>query len=485
MTNPTPTTIVIFGASGDLTYRKLIPALYHLHGKGRLSDDYRVIGLARSPLSDDEFRERTRAGTQKFAGSQYDAGKWDLFAQRVHYYPFDMTQSGAYAGLGEYLSSLEKGDTNRLYYLATSPNFFPVAIQHLGEAGLVDEARGWRRVIIEKPFGHDLATAQALNTTVHKYLAEEQVYRIDHYLAKETVQNILVFRFGNTIFEPLWNRNYIDHVQITAAEQVDVGHRGGYYDGSGVLRDMFQNHLLQLLSLVAMEAPASFDADALRNEKAKALAAVRPIPSDDFARQVVVAQYRGYRDTEEVAPGSRTPTYAAIQLHLDNWRWQGVPFYLRSGKALAEKTTEIVIKFKAPPHVMFPLPPDQQIRANMLSICVQPDEGIHLRFEAKVPDTPAEMRSVDMDFHYEDDFGEIAIPEAYERLLLDALRGDPSLFTRADGIEQAWRIIDPILQVCEAGQLIKTVEYEKGSWGPAEADAMLHRDRRHWQLGCG
>jgi len=308
-------------------------------------------------------------------------------------------------------------------------------------AGLAAETEGWRRVIIEKPFGHDEASARALNRSIHQVLKERQIYRIDHYLGKETVQNILVSRFANTIYEPLWNRNYIDHVQITVAETVGVGSRAGYYDGVGVLRDMFQNHILQLLTLVAMEPPASFDAEALREEKVKVLKAVRPIPQQEVAANSVRAQYRGYREEAGVAPDSQTETYAAVRFHIDNWRWQGVPFYLRSGKRLATKASEITIQFKRPPHLMFPLTAGEVIEPNVFTLCLQPDEGIHLRSQAKVPDTVAEMHTVNLAFHYRDSFGDNPLPEAYERLLLDALHGDASLFTRGDQARRTicWR----------------------------------------------
>jgi glucose-6-phosphate 1-dehydrogenase len=345
---------------------------------------------------------------------------------------------------------------------------------------MADEREGWRRVVVEKPFGSDLASAQALNHAIHAVFAEHQVYRIDHYLGKETAQNILFFRFANTIFEPVWNRRYVDHVQITVSETVDVGYRAGYYDQAGVWRDIFQNHLLQLLALVGMEPPASFDADLVRNEKAKVLSAIRPIPLED----TVSAQYQGYCDLEGVAPDSRTPTYAALRLFIANWRWQGVPFYLRSGKALAGKTTEIVIRFQCPPHVMFDLPADHELTPNILSLCIQPDEGIHLKFQAKVPGSDQEMRSVDMDFHYRSSFGG-ELPDAYERLLLDALEGDAALFARSDEIELAWRLIDPVVEGWEAPDAPPLPTYAPGGWGPAEADELLARDGHHWRLGCG
>lgn len=350
---------------------------------------------------------------------------------------------------------------------------------------MLTEEEGWRRVVIEKPFGSDLASARALNGSIHAVLQENQVYRIDHYLGKETVQNILVARFANTIFEPVWNRNYIDNVQITVAETVGVGSRARYYDKAGVLRDMFQNHLIQLLTLVAMEPTSSYNADALRDEKLKVIRAIRPIRAAEVQQHSVVGQYRGYLQEANVQPGSRTPTYAMLQFFIDNWRWQGVPFYLRSGKKLADKVSEIIIQFKKPPHMIFPMNGDLEGSSNMLSICLQPDEGIHLRFEAKVPDTVAQTRSVNMNYHYRDEFGPQSIPEAYERLLLDVISGDASLYTRADQTELSWELFDPIINGWQNPSVPPPLEYEPGSWGPAQSHQFLAADGRQWEQVCG
>lgn len=485
MNNNLPISIVIFGASGDLTERKLIPSLFNLFLKERMPKQFRIVGYGNTAFTDEQFRTHLEEGMKEFASYKYSEKEWNDFASNLAYQQGRYTDLADFKRLGNFLKDWEKEAGNRIYYMATPPGVFPNIIDLLGLTGQLDEKNGWRRVVIEKPFGTDLESARSLNQQIHKGLNERQIYRIDHYLGKETVQNILVSRFANTIFEPLWNRNYIDHVEITVAEQVGVEHRARFYDQVGILRDMFQNHLLQLVSLVAMEPPVSFDASALRNEKVKVLSAIQPMKEKDVPRRTVRAQYKGYREEEGVNKESMTPTYAAVRLQIDNWRWQGVPFYLRSGKCLKEKLSQVTIEFKEPPHLLFPNS-DSLMKPNMLVLYLQPDEGMHLRFEAKEPDTVSKMRSVDMEFHYADSFGKTAIPEAYERLLLDTITGDASLFTRADEVETAWGIIDPILRVWEDPSAKQPLaSYEPGSWGPKEADELLAQELRKWSMWDG
>ncbi len=474
----------IFGASGDLTSRKLIPALYELFRKQRLPQDTKIVGSSRTHFSDEEWRTALAKTTAEFVGKNFDPAVWQQFAQNVHYQAGDIQQAEDYTALSHRLDQLEGGTkSTRVYYLATAPQFYGPAVAQLGAAGLADQARGTRRIVIEKPFGTDLATARQLNVEVHKVFQEEQVYRIDHYLGKETVQNIMVLRFANAIFEPIWNRNYVDHVQITVAEEVPVGRRGGYYDPAGVLRDMFQNHLLQLLMVTAMEPPVRYEAEAVRDEKVKVLQAIQVPTAEMVAHDSVRGQYRGYRQEPGVAPDSQTATFAALRLGIDNWRWQGVPFYLRSGKVMSCRTTQIVIQFRSPPHMVFDSGSSRTCDANRLVIQIQPAEGIQLLLQSKVPDAGMKLRMTDLDFSFRKEFHR-EIPDSYQRLLLDTLQGDASLFARADEVEAAWTVIDPILATWRESGKPELVTYEPGAWGPVEATQWMEDQGRNWFDTC-
>lgn len=476
-------TIVIFGASGDLTSRKLIPALYSLFKKDKLDEVVRIVGVSRSRFEHEQFRDSLRQVASKFAGKLFDDETWNDFSQHVYYHAGDITVAEDFEGLAKFLAEIEQGEeVGRVYYLSTMPQLYEVAIEQLGAAGLSDDTDGFRRVIIEKPFGTDLATAHALNDSIHKVFREDQIYRIDHYLGKETVQNIFALRFANSIFEPIWNRNYVDHVQITVAEEVVVGRRAGYYDSAGIMRDMFQNHLLQLMMITAMEPPPKYDAALVRDEKVKVLHSVRKMTGADFASDTVRGQYKGYLQEEGVPPGSETETYAALKLYCDNWRWKGVPFYLRSGKGMSCRTTQIVIQFRHVPHILF----GEKTRTpvgNRLVIQVQPAEGIQLHFESKVPESDMKTRTSTLDFDFNQTSGG-DMPDAYQRLLLDALLGDASLFARSDEVELAWGIIDPILAAWRSPASPPLCQYETGLWGPSEANEWMADQKREWFDVC-
>jgi glucose-6-phosphate 1-dehydrogenase len=490
-----PCAMVIFGASGDLTKRKLIPALYNLRRNGLLSDDFVVLGVARQPLSDDEFRVRVDEDLGA-CDEPKDQACHDWLLERVYYLGGDVEQPATYLAIRERLESLDaayRNGGNYLFYLAVAPTLFPPVIANLGNAGLTDEAPGhWRRVVIEKPFGQDLTSARALNRDIATVLKESQIYRIDHYLGKETVQNILAFRFGNGVFEPIWNRRYIDHVQITAAETVGVEGRGGYYDKSGALRDMVPNHLFQLITLTAMEPPSSFKADAVRDEQSKVLRAMQPYTPEEVLRRTVRGQYGpgvingkphpGYREEPNVEPQSHTETFVALKVYIDNWRWADVPIYLRTGKCLPKRETTIAIQFKRPPFMLFRDTPVEQLDPNRLVLHIQPDEGIALSFGAKVPGPQLRLGNVDMSFDYGDYFGSEP-STGYERLLYDCMTGDATLFQRVDMVEAGWTVVEPILDVWKALPARDFPNYSAGSWGPRDAEVLMERSDREWYNG--
>lgn len=480
-----PHTIVIFGASGDLTSRKLVPAIYNLMRCGKLPEETRIVGMSRTPLSDEQWREMLEESTRKFIpAARFDPETWAAFAERIHYQPGDIGVDDDFATLKARLAELEGStETTRVYYLATAPRFYEPAVEALGRHGMAEESQGPRRIVVEKPFGTDLTTAKHLNACLHDVFHENQVFRIDHYLGKDSVQNLLALRFANTIFEPVWDRRYIDHVQITVAEEVAVGRRGAYYDTAGVLRDMFQNHLLQLLMITAMEAPAKYRADTVRNEKVKVLDAIRVLKPNEIFNASVRGQYVGYRHEPGVAEHSQTATFGGIRLEIDNWRWQGVPFYLRSGKQMSCRTTQIVISFRQPPLQLFSGGIPGHGEGNRLVIQIQPAEGIQLHFHTKVPGAGMRLRMTDLDFTYSEEF-EDRLPEAYEPLLLDVMQGDASLFARADEVEKSWQIIDPFIEAWRDPAAPRIDLYEPGEWGPAESYRWMEEQGRSWFDTC-
>jgi glucose-6-phosphate 1-dehydrogenase len=485
-----PCTMVIFGATGDLTKRKLVPSLMNLAKDGLLDQNFAVIGVAIQPMSDEDFRKKVESDIAELDPEVLNFENWKWFKKRIYYISGDFADPKTYAALKAKMEEVDGKHTckrNGLFYLATAPSFFGKVTAMLTDAGLTQESGYFRRIIVEKPFGHDLASARALNLDLRKSVREDQIYRIDHYLGKETVQNIMVLRFANAIFEPIWNSNYIDHVQITVAETLGVEHRGGYYDTAGALRDMIPNHMMQLLSFIAMEPPISFAANEVRDEQVKTLRAIQPILPEEVAHRAVRGQYGAggaagvflpaYRDEQQVAKNSTTDTFVAMKLWLDNWRWAGVPFYVRTGKRLKERVTQIVIQFKKPPFTLFRRTRVDNLLANQLVLNIQPDEGLSLRFGAKVPGTIMNIGTVKMHFEYEKYFHKQR-STGYERLMYDCMLGDPTLFQRADMVEAGWAVIAPVLDAWKSGGKLPT--YSAGSWGPAEATALMARDDREW-----
>ena len=489
-----PCVMVIFGVSGDLTRRKLIPALYNLASQQLLSREFAVVGIGRSPMTSDEARKKFTEDFKQFATGAIDPDLWEWFVRHLYYVAGNFDDPATYDKVKETLATVDRDHSthgNYFFYLATAPNFFGPIVARLSTVGLMKENDGqWRRVIIEKPFGHDLDSAKALNQQLLKVATERQIYRIDHYLGKETVQNILALRFANGIFEPIWNRRYIDHVQISVAETVGVETRGGYYDGAGALRDMVPNHIMQLITLTAMEPPISFEANAVRDEQAKILHAIQPFSSEDVLSKTIRGQYGegtmdnqhvpAYRAEDGVPPDSRTETFVAMRLLIDNWRWAGVPFYLRTGKRLPGRNTHVVIQFRRAPFMLFRETQVANMMPNQLVVHIQPEEGISLRFAAKVPGPAMQLGEVNMDFAYADYFGQTP-STGYERLLHDCMIGDATLFQRADMVEAGWSIVNPVLDVWKALPPRNFPNYPSGTWGPKESDELMERDGRRWR----
>jgi glucose-6-phosphate 1-dehydrogenase len=499
MQKPDNCIIVIFGASGDLTKRKLIPAIFDLCAQKLLPEKFSLLGVGRTEFSDEAFRKSMLESLEKY--SEHKNNDTDLltkFSERLHYISFDTNSADEYTKLKNKLAEIDVNNgtsDNFIYYLATPPKIYGTIAENLAAQGLnhQDENTGWRRIIVEKPFGYDLKSARELNKKLLSFFTEDQIYRIDHYLGKETVQNLLVFRFANGIFEPLWNQKYIDKIEITSAEDIGVEDRGGYYDGSGALRDMIQNHMLQLTGLFAMEPPSNFAADSIRNETLKVFQSIRPINKGDVENYVIRGQYtesvirgekvKGYREEKDIPPDSRTETFVAMKFFIDNWRWGGTPFYVRSGKRLPARVTEIVIHFKPTPHSLFGKTWDDSLSHNELIIRIQPDEGILLKFGMKMPGSGFKVKTVNMDFHYSD-LSDIYLPTAYERLLLDSILGDQTLYTRGDAVEACWKFIDPILQEWKDNPESKVYGYPAGTWGPPEADKLMEGDENSWRFPC-
>jgi glucose-6-phosphate 1-dehydrogenase len=497
MNKPDNHILVIFGASGDLTYRKLIPAIYDLFKQDLLPEKFAVLGVSRTDISNEKFREKMKEGINKYGNFQDDNKKEiDDFFKSISYLSIDTKSAEDFKKLKNHLEKLDeklKTNGNFIYYLSTPPSLYGVIPTLIGQVGLnISQTGSWKKLIIEKPFGYDLKSAKELNKKLLKYFKEDQIYRIDHYLGKETVQNLLVTRFSNGIFEPLWNRNYVNHVEITSVENIGVENRGGYYESSGALRDMVQNHLLQLTGLIAMEPPSSFDSDSIRNEMVKVFLSLRPFNENEIAKNIIRGQYssatvkgekvRGYREEKGVDPESRTETYAALKFYIDNWRWGGVPFYIRTGKRLPTRVTEVVIHFKPTPHFLFA---QNELRnsCNQLVLRVQPDEGILLKVGMKVPGQGFSVQNVNLDFHYSD-LSDTYLPTAYERLLYDCMIGDSTLYQRADAVEAAWKFVDPILKAWKDDSKIPLYGYPAGTWGPEKADDLIEYQEMKWRYPC-
>jgi len=478
-----PCVFVIFGASGDLTRHKLLPAIYNLAEDGHLPDEFAILGVARPAIDEAAYREQLREQVRNAEGEPLEADKWKRIEDRLHYISGEFNDAALFERLKNKLQEIRARHhipAHYLFYFAVPPDLFGTIGERLAEAGLTSEHEGWRRVIVEKPFGYDLESARALNTQLTKGLRESQIYRIDHYLGKETVQNILAFRFANGIFEPTWNRRYVDHVQMTVAEEAGVEHRGAYYDKAGALRDIVQNHMFQVMTLIAMEPPISFAAEDVRDEKVKVLHAVPPLSPPDLGNHVVRAQYAGYTKEPSVNPDSRTETFVAMRLFIDNWRWAGIPIYLRTGKKLPRRVTEIAVQFKCPPLLLFRETSVRELSPNVLVIRVQPDEGISLSFEAKVPGPFVRLKTVTMDFGYAKYF-KTEPTTGYETLLFDAMAGDQTLFHRMDMVEAGWQAVQPILDAWKQDTTSPIPTYEAGTWGPPEADRLVERDGRAWR----